>query len=253
MTDVESIDLSDICKEKPDDGFDPRWLHDHFRIDRWRCATNGHMLVAVRDDKVSAPVLEGETAERIETMLVPPVTEPFQTVRSALKLWAGHAFDPCPCDGEQKSCFHCDGAGVVDCVCSHCNDRHEADCDDCYGEGIGRCPDCGTQNSPATGKIRDLQPGRLVGKLVDRRKVARALDVWDRDDNDDGQVLTIWPDVAAHNRVFLRWGPCHAVIMGLQEGEKETAPPFPSFPEQPEPSGPYDGAGIEGPLGGVGA
>jgi hypothetical protein len=182
--------------------------------DGWvTAATDGHLLVAVPGTHTGARLLQGQKPEVMDWLrhyLAPP--SPTHTAwREALRAWAGSPEWPPVWPWE---CPECRGRGELDCdAFEHldfppCGDGcpHAEWC--C--EGRYTCDRCSREGDPLLGE--------LLGAIVNRRNVARVLDM------PFGSAIALRCD-GPEAPLFLTDGRLRAVVMPMRRDEDDEAAP----------------------------
>lgn len=158
---MESLDwMKDIA-----DGLAALTLQPHsFDLDgaSWNVTTNGHVLVGVR----GAPAFAAASAGTVRSLgkylclTVRGTPVPLTALRAFADLVDRVPCTVCHGDGSMD-CGDCDGGG---------QDEDGDDCIVCDGDGTGDCHECDGKKT-----CWPIRPGRLLGELIDRTLLGRAL------------------------------------------------------------------------------
>lgn len=174
-----------------------------FAVGDWAVATDGHMLLAVRNDDVA------EYNSLAPVAAVRPWLDeaPSGAVVSLVELRA-FAGDPTwesrcdECDGTgQIDCVVCEGNGTVACTCAECGNEHTRNCSECDGAAGKKfgCENCGSTGH-TTELVGSVDPVAVAGVSVDPRRLARLLACSPTGETvqvaarDGGTALALWGD-----------------------------------------------------------
>lgn len=198
----------------------------------WTVATEGHVLVAIREEAPSGfPPAPAEQRPVIAQFLTTPLAGGTPADLAALRTWCGEpqwpGEDPCPqCHGAGTvTCPACDGEHHRACTCSTCGDEHEADCQECHN-GQADCRACdGTGRHGGTLPVR---PGRIGPALINRELLARGLA------HLPGEIATVAvpvPDAP----LYVDGAGWRVVLMPMRDSFIRDAPEWPLAPCPPPP------------------